>query len=364
MKILRSYILKELIISFILSLLIFTFVLFIGNIVKLAELVITKGIAVGYVGRLFLYLLPYLLNYTIPMAVLTGTLLAFGRLCSDNEITALKAIGFNLSGIFVPAITLGLILSLFSVMLNDQIIPRAHFATRKLLAEIGTKKPTACLEEGTFIKTFKGYIIFIHKITGNKLKNIRIYQPQKGRPTRTITAESGEFIPMSEKNIVALKLINGSSDETNLKNPDNLYKLNFKTYYLTLDLASQLEKKDIQKKPKDMTIHELLDEIKKLSRSRINTAPLVKEIHKKISLSFASFVFILIGIPLALLAGRGEKSIGFGLSLGVIVVYYLLLMTAEALAMKTNFNPALCMWFPDILIGVTGIALFCLAVEK
>ena len=364
MKILQRYILKELIVSFILALLIFTFVMFIGNIIKLAELVITKGIEISYVVRLFIYLLPYLLNYTIPMAVLTGTLLAFGRLSSDNEIVALKAIGFNLSSILLPVLTFGLILSLFSVMLNDQIIPRAHFATRQLLAEIGTRKPAACLEEGTFIKTFKGYIIFVQEINGNKLKNIRIYQPQEGRPTRTITAERGEFILLPEEKTVALKLVNGSSDEANLKNPGSFYRLTFKTYYLTLDLAAHLLKKNIQKKPKDMTINELINETKKLSHSRINTSPLVREIHKKLSLSFASFVFVLIGLPLALLTRRGERTIGFGLSLGVIMIYYLLLMAVEALAIKGIFNPALCMWFPDILIGTAGIILFCLVVEK
>ena len=364
MKVLNNYILKEVTISIIMSAAILVLVLFIGNVVKLAGLIITKGIGIGYVGKLFFILLLKPLNYIIPMSTLTGVLLAFGRFSSDNEITALKAIGFNLYKLMIPAMIIGLVLSLFSIMLNDRFIPNVHFAIRQLLADIGMKKPAACLEEGTFIKTFKDYIIFIHEIDGNKLKGIRIYQPQEGRPTRTITAEEGELIPISEKKMVALKLINGASDEPSADDPTSFYKLNFKTYYLTLDLRSQLSGKDIQKKPKDMNFQELTKKIKYLNRSRINTLPLIIEIHKKLSLSFASLVFVMIGLPLALLAKRGEKFIGFGLGLGVFIIYYLLLSFGKAMALKEAFSPALCMWIPNILIGAAGIILFWLAVEK
>ena len=364
MKVLSNYVLKELISSIILSLVIFILVIFIGNIVKLGGLIITKGIGIVYVGKLFFFLLLKPLNYIIPLATLTGTLLAFGRLSSDNEITALKAIGFNLYKLMIPAIIIGLILSFFSIMLNDRLIPDMHFAIRKLLFEIGMKKPAACLEEGTFVKAFDDYIIFIHEIDGNKLKGVRIYQPQKGRPTRTITAERGELIPMSEKKMIALKLINGSSDEPNAEDPTSFYKLNFKTYYLTLNLQDQLSGKDIEKKAKDMAFRELIKKIKDPACSPKSLLLSKIEFHKKISLSFASLVFVMIGLPLALLAKREEKFIGFGLGLAVFIIYYLLLSTGKALVLQGVFPPAVSMWFPDILIATAGIMLFWLAVEK
>ena len=364
MRVLNNYILKELIGSILLSLVIFILVIFIGNIVKLGGMIITKGIGIGYIGSLFFFLLLKPLNYIIPLSTLTGTLLAFGRFSSDNEITALKAIGINLYRLMVPAIIIGLMLSFFSIMLNDRLIPNMHFAIRRLLFEIGMKKPAACLEEGTFVKAFKNYIIFIHEIDGNKLTGVRIYQPQEGRPTRTITAEKGELIPMAEKKMVALKLINGSSDEPNADDPTSFYKLNFKTYYLTLNLQEQLTGKNIEKKAKDMDFRELITKIKSPKCSRKTRLLSRIEFHKKLSLSFASLAFVVIALPLALLAKREEKFIGFGLGLAVFVVYYLLLSAGKGLVLKGIFSPAICMWFPNILIATAGIILFWLAVEK
>ncbi len=94
MRILRNYILKELLWPFLLSLVIFNFVLLMGNLIKLAELMVNKGVSIIFVLKLFLFLIPSLLSLTIPMAVLTATLLAFGRLASDNEITSMRASGF------------------------------------------------------------------------------------------------------------------------------------------------------------------------------------------------------------------------------------------------------------------------------
>lgn len=365
MKILRIYILKELVGPFILSLFIFTFVLLMGNIIKLADLVINKGVEITYVGKLLLYFIPYLLSFAIPMAVLTGILLAFGRLASDNEIQALRANGISLYSIITPVIIIGLILSLISTTLNDRIIPRAHFASRRLLVEIGTRRPVASLEAGTFIKTFKDYIIFIYEIKGEELHHIRIYQPQEGRPTRTIMASRGEFIPMPGRQMIALKLIDGTSDEPNPKDPSSFYRLDFKTYYLTLDISgSTLDKVGISKKPKDKTIDELRQEIKKLRSTNIDPSPLVTEIHKKISLAFTSLAVVLIGIPLAIIARRPERSIGFGMGLGVIVIYYILQAGGTALALKGTLPPAICMWFPNILLAGVGIFLIRLTAER
>lgn len=366
MKILKVYVLKELIGPFLMSLLVFTFVMVLVNIYKVFDLIISKGIGINYVARWFLYLMPYLLSYTIPMSILTGTLIAFGRLAQDNEIMAMRASGISLYRIMSPVVVLGLILSLVSVHLNDRIIPKAHFAARRLLAEIGTRSPAAFLEAGTFIKTFGGYIIFIYELKEkeNKLRHIRIYQPQEGRPTRTIIADRGEFISMPEKGMITLKLIDGTSDEPNPRDPSSFYKLNFDTYYLTLDLSESLGKGYVAKKLKDKTIDELRQEISRLRKKNVDTSPLLIEIHKKVSLGFASLAVVLIGLPLALIARRGERSIGFGIGLGVIVIYYILQAGGTALALKRTLPPTICMWSPNFLLAVVGVMLIRKTVER
>lgn len=362
MKILRSYILQELGTSFLMALLVFTIIMLVGNLIQLAEMVINKGVDIILVAQLFLLFFPFVLGYTIPMAVLTSILLVFGRLSADNEITALKANGINMYRLSAPIIVLGLILSLGSILLNDRLLPKTNYASRKILKGIGFKKPAAYLEAGTFIKNFKDYIIFIYDIDDNKLYNIRIYQPQSGKPTRTIIANSGEFISIPEKNILKLKLMNGTSDEPNPNNPNNFYKLNFKTYYLNLNLEGQGG--SVQKKPRDMTIKEIKNEIEFLKKSSIDPGPLNFALHQKLAMSFASLVFIFIGLPLAIRARRSEKSIGFGLSLLIIMFYYLIAALGEGLAVKKILPIWICAWMANMLVLGAGLILSYRTFEK
>jgi lipopolysaccharide export system permease protein len=365
MKILRKYIIKEIIVMFLFSLAIFTFTLVVGNIVRLAELVINKGVDIRLVGRLFFYLIPFLLSYTIPMSILTSTLLVFGRLSGDNEIVAIRSSGINIYKLSFPLVIIGLLLSLLSIVLNNNVIPSMHFESRKIIKNIGIKTPAAYLEPGTFIKSFKGYIIFIHEISGNKLKGVRIYQPQNEHSTRTIIAERGEFITLDNQNAVKLKLINGTSDEPNPKNPINFYKLNFKTYYLTLNIDESIASSGYtEKKPKEMNFQEIKNEIKKLGKYHVDTLSLITEFHRKISISFASLIFIIIGIPLGIFTRRGEKTIQFAIALGVIVTYYLLMALSMALSLKGVWSPGVWIYLPNIIIGTAGIILLRKTIES
>ncbi|MCX5687100.1 MAG: LptF/LptG family permease [Candidatus Omnitrophica bacterium] len=358
MKILRQYIIKEIIVMFLFSLAIFTFTLVVGNIIKLAELVINKGVDIRLVGKLFLYLIPFLLSYTIPMSLLTSVLLVFGRLSGDNEIVAIRSSGINIYRLSFPLIIIGLLFSLLSIILNNDIIPNMHFESRKIIKNIGIKTPGAYLEPGTFIKSFKGYIIFIHEIDKNKLKGVRIYQPQNEHSTRTIIAERGEFITV-DNNAIKLKLVNGTSDEPNPKNPINFYKLNFKTYYITLNIDESIAPSGYtDKKPKEMNFREIKNEIQRLGKYHVDTPSLITEFHRKISISFASIVFIIIGIPLGIFTKRGEKTIQFAIALGVIVVFYLLMAISIALSLKGIGSPVFWMYMPNIIIGIAGIILF------
>ena len=103
MKILKNYIFKEWFAILFLALIVISFVLIIGNLVKFAELVIGKGVTLEHVLGLFLSLMPSLLIFSIPISILTATLLSFGRLSSDNEITAMRASGLSIYRILYRA---------------------------------------------------------------------------------------------------------------------------------------------------------------------------------------------------------------------------------------------------------------------
>lgn len=358
MKILRNYFLKELIGPLFMGLGILTFLMaFVGNLKKIADLVINKGLDLYTVLKLFAFMTPYIVTYALPVAVLVAVLMSLGRLSGDNEIVAIRASGINLFSLILPLLLVGIILSLGLVIFNDRAASYAHYAYRKTLREVGIKNPTAALEEGVFINSFQKYILFIYHVDQkkNKLGNVRIYEPRgEDKPTRTIVAKAGEFIAVPEKNAIKLKLIDGTSDEPDPENPTNFYKLNFKTYFMNLSLSQGQDKDKIEKKSKEMTIQELRNEVSKLRKEGIDTTPLIIAINTKLALAFSCFVFMLLAIPLAIITRRREKSINIGIAILVMVVYYPLFIGCEALGIQGNLNPIAAIWLPNIIFTVIG----------
>ena len=349
MKILRNYILRECVLPFFLSLSVLTCVFLLGNLIRLANLVINKGVSLSSVGKIFVLYIPLLLGYTLPIACLTTVILTFSRFSNDNEILAMRTSGIRLQKLLSPLFMIGIILALFSIILNEKIIPYAHHEQRKILKDVGAKNPTALLEAGSFITAFKSQILFIYRIEGNRFYNVRIYQPQPdGKPTRTIIAKEGEFTPVPGEDKIKLKLMNGTSDEPNFNNPNNFYKLNFKNYFMTLDLSAG-DEKQIEKKPKSMTLKELRDKIKSLGDLSVDISPLVTEYHRKITWSFSVLVFVLIGFPIAVITHRREKTANVLLAVFCAALYYLLSLGCEALSVQNITPPALTMWMPNMI---------------
>jgi lipopolysaccharide export system permease protein len=360
MRILRNHILSEFFGVFLTCLFSLIFVLLLGRgLIQMADLIFNKNVSIILVLQMLFYSFPFILTFVIPMAVLLATLLTFGKLSIDNEIMAIRASGVSLIKVITPLLVVTLLFCLFSFLLSDRIASVSHFMYRKLLTQIGMESPQAALEEGTFIKKFKNFVIFIYEIDKNKLKGIRIYQPQEGKPTRTIIAQKGELISIPEKNIIKLKLVHGTSDEPDPKDSSKLYKLNFKTYDLPLNTDGIKEPEELGKKPKDMTVRELKNEIAQLGEAGIKaTYPLSAEIHNKIALSFSSLAFLLIGIPLGITTRRHEKSVNFGMSLVLMTLYWLLLIGGKALAQKGLAPPFLSMQFSNFIVGGLGLFLF------
>jgi len=356
MRILRYYILRECVVPFFLALAVLTCVFLLGNLIQLANLVINKGVSVSTVGKVFFLYVPVLLGYTLPIACLIAVILAFSRLSADNEIMAIRASGIYLRRLLTPLICVGLILSLISVILNEKIIPFAHHEQRKMLKTLGSKNPTALLEAGLFIHAFEGLILFIHKIEDNKMYNVTIYQPQPdGRTTRTIIAKRGEFTSVPGKDQVKLKLIDGTSDETDPENPDKFYKLNFEKQFMTIDLSSK--GKVISKKPKSMTLKELKEEIKRLQVLLVDTTRLDTEYHRKITWSFSALIFILLGFPIAVITHKREKAANTVLAVLCAATYYLITLGCEALSIKSVAPPTLIMWTPNFITGTIALYL-------
>ncbi|HNX91535.1 MAG TPA: LptF/LptG family permease [Candidatus Omnitrophota bacterium] len=364
MRIINRYLLKELGGPFFVSLGVSTFILAAGNIMQIADMVMNKGVEFDQIVKIFLFFLPYVLTFTIPISVLSAILLGFGRLSGDNEVMALRTNGMSMNVLIWPIIICGFIISLVNVPLNDKILPQSEFAARKLMKQIGVKHPAAMLEPGMFIKGFKDYIVFIHSIKGNSLDNIRIYQPNDQGPTRTIIASRGEIISKPEDNVIKLKLYDGTADEIVPEKPDEFYKIEFQEYQVTLNVDENMEAKTIEKKAREKSIRELLTDIEKNKKNVGSDIPLKIEIHKKIALAFSNLVFVLVGIPLAITTHRREKFIGFGLAMVLFLAYWGIMLGGIAFAIRGMVAPWIGVWSANIFLSLIAVFLLFKIAKK
>jgi len=150
--------------------------------------------------------------------------------------------------------------------------------------------------------------------------------------------------------------MDGTIDESKLDEPYRSDRTSFNEYVLELKLPPR--EASVRKRPKDMTIRELKQKIVEFQKKKIDISPLLTEINRKLSLAFASLSFALIASPLALRVKKGSRSTGFGLSLFLIIIYYLLFTAGQALGEK-GILPVVSVWAPNIILGSLGALLLC-----
>ncbi|MCD5397505.1 LptF/LptG family permease [candidate division NPL-UPA2 bacterium] len=355
MKTLRFYILKEFWPLFFLSFIVFTSILLLGEMLELIEITAKGGRAVW---RLIAYIPLFSLPYSLPMAILAATMLSLGRLAQDNEVTAAKASGIKVFSLLLPLFLVGFLFSLLSFHLNNAVIPRAEYHFEVLSEELGRKKPALLFREKVFIKDFTGHRLFLEKVEGSLLQGVHIWQLREEGPPLTIFARRGEVIPDPAKRMITLKLIEGMRTEIDPGAPGEYSRTDFSVYYFNIPLPEVR----IRRKSRDeMTIQELREEIKKLSGLKVY--PLLVEINRRFSLSFAGLTFVLIGAPLGVMVKKGGKSRGFGLTFLLILLYYAMMMLGESLGEKGTLPPALAMWAPTVFLSSVGLFLIIRRIE-
>ena len=142
MRILRNYVLKDFLSAFFFSLLSLTLVMLLGNLIKLSDMVIRKGVNIVDAIKIFCLFVPYLLGFTIPLSLLMGILLSMGRLISDNELVAINVAGISIFRILAIFIIIAFILTLTLFILNDKVLPEFHYNYRWHVKNIYSKSST------------------------------------------------------------------------------------------------------------------------------------------------------------------------------------------------------------------------------
>jgi len=362
-KIIHRYIFKEIASSFIIILFILTFVLLMGKILQVMDLVINKGISVFAIAKLILFLLPSLMLFTIPIALLIAILIAMGRLSADNEITALKTSGISLMQIYYPVAIASLIAFIINIILGYFLVPQSNFATKRLLFTIVQQNATIGIKEKVFNSDFKGFVFYADRIPVNKnyMEGVVISDNRIIGEQNTILAKKAFLVSDPESMTLKLKLENGSihTVSSDLK---KYRKIDFNNYDINLDLSTALANlEESSKSSTEMTMTELLEKMKKPGMEKAAVRELAIEVHKKFSIPLSSIFFGLLALPLGINSHRSIKSRGFAVGIIVVSLYYLLRIGGEALVETGYISPEIGVWTPNFIFALLGISLFYMA---
>ncbi len=247
MKILSRYILKEHIAPFLFAFFTITFLLVIDYVPKITDSVMDKDISVWIALELLALNLAWMLALSVPMSALVATLMAFGRLTSDFEITAIKASGINMLKILIPVLMAGGVLTYGMIEFNDKVLPDLNKKARELRRNISAMRPTLVFRSGVFISDIPGYLVLIDKIdhTTSRVENIRITDTKNPSTPKIIIAEYG-FLKMTDGNKnMQFDLFNGEIHSLDVNDSENFRKVKFQNQVINVSgTGSELKRNE------------------------------------------------------------------------------------------------------------------------
>src|SRR2546423_13587501 len=149
MKLIDRFVSRELIVNVLFAIAVLSLVLVVGNIFrKLLPLLVNHDVPVEYLISFIAYIFPFSLIFTIPWGLLTATLLVFGRLSADNELTALRSNGVSITRICLPLGAIALVCTALCFWLNAAVAPAAQMEPHRVTFAPGTRRPMAPVEHG------------------------------------------------------------------------------------------------------------------------------------------------------------------------------------------------------------------------
>ena len=365
-KIISRYIFKEIAFPFIIILFVLTFVLLMGKILQIMDLVFNKGISIFTIAKLIIFLLPSMLMFTIPIAFLVSILIALGRFSADNEITALKTSGISLMQIYYPIAITSLIVFVFTFIMGYYLIPHSYSATNNLLFTIAQQNASIGIKEKVFNTDFKGILLYAEKIhpKGYFMENVMISDNRIIGEQNTVLAKKAYLVADADSMTVLLRLESGSIHRVN-SDLKKYSKIDFTIYDINLDLSTTFKPvNDKSKTRREMTMTELLEKMKKPGLSEVALRELAIEVHQKFSIPLSCIFFGLLALPLGIKSHRAIKSRGFALGLIIATSYYLLRMNGEALVETGRLSPAIGVWTPNFIFAFLGGGVFYMSYRE
>jgi len=346
-RILSLYIIREIASLFLLGIMVFTLVLLMGRLIKLTDLVISRGVPLADVSRMILYLMPSFLVFTIPMAFLLAVLLAFGRLSADNEITVMKAGGISLMQMMPPVLLCGLTAALLTLAASTVGVPWGNSAFKSLSFDVLKQNVAATVREKIFWDDIPGIVMYIEHYDEERhaLKGVIIHDGRDQKRPLTIFAADGVIGGATAQHDIRLALNNGSIHVAG--KADEYRLIHFGEYIMTIGGSGQGS--GIGRNEQDMTVAELVRQINSPATTKAVRLKTTSELQSRFAFPFASLVFAVVAVPLGMQNRRSGKSAGFATSIGILLAYYVVQSLLRTLADKGSLPPVLALWLPNLI---------------
>jgi len=391
LKFFDRYLLREAAVPFGLGLLVYSFVLLMNQLLVFPELFIARGVPLLTTLKMLGYLIPAILAFTVPMAVLMGVLAGLSRLSSDSEITAFKTLGIGHLRILRPLLLFAFLGWLITSVLVMWAAPVFNFKFQQTFAAAQAERIQLQLSPREFNEIPGATIYFQDVAPTHEWMNVFIYGGASPMDTRILMAKRGRLIVSVREKRAKLDLRDVVQHSVVLDDPDNPSVSLYSRVEEEIDAERFFGYSAAVKRVREMTLAELavgLGEtharIASLLRERealppassqaalakraANAASLAHaredirahqvEIHKKFALPFACWIFVFLGLPLGVSTKKGGRTSGFTLSLVIILFYYIFITAGDKFAMDGRIPPWLGIWGGNIIFALLGARLF------
>jgi lipopolysaccharide export system permease protein len=351
-RIIDRYLVNEVLSPFVLSLLAFTTIVFSGRLLLITRMILVKGIGFKEILASALYLFPYLLVFTLPMAATVGIILAFMRLSVDHEMMALKTAGLSYGRLLTPVLVFSLAVALLTLLLTTYGSPWGQQSTRELLAEVMKKRADLGLQEQTFNTDFKDLMLFVHRVLpqGGKMEGVFINDLREPDNPQTIFAKNADLHYDPDQASMILHLYQGSVIRwgTELGNQQTV---EFGSYELPLQIFGSQE----QVSERELSMRQLEAGIKTEPAGSKRQVRLIVELHQRLALPLGALLLCMLAIPLGLSPRVHGRTWGLIVGLLTFLIYYVVFTASWRLAFSGSLNPALAPYLADMLFTLVAV---------
>jgi LPS export ABC transporter permease LptF/LPS export ABC transporter permease LptG len=362
-RLIERYIIRAITPYLLLSLLLLTAILFTQQSSRFGELLMGIRVPLGTVALLATSVLPNVLVFTLPMALLTGTLIGFSRMGSDSELTAMRAAGAGTWKMLWPALLAGALLTLASLYVNLTLAPESARSLRRMGNYVLLYKLDSPVEPRSFNTDIPGNVIYIRN--GDKSQglweSVFLYRKAQNGSTMVVTARSGRIDSSGEQSelvlseAVLLTLPVNSAGGQGEYITEHLDQLRIVLDTGRKAILKNLKKEELEPKPNEMDWGELSQYAASQTGAEEREARTL--MHKRLALSVTPLVFAFLGGTLGLRIRKGGRGIGVLLSVVSMLAYYLVTLAGEQMARAGTVSPFIGAWLASLTTVVFALIL-------